>query len=138
MSEHSGATFEAALHEEPPTGDPTTLTPRQELIWLEHRIAPSSTTNVMVGRFDVPAALDPTRFADAFQALIDETEALRTVFEADGAGVRRRVREDVCYRVPFVDLSAESQSPKSRSGAFWKGTRRRRWTRAAAPSTPRS
>ena len=54
----------------------------------------------------IEGAIDRARFDRALQAVIDRTDALRTVVERVGAEPRLRVLDQLTHRSRFLDLSA--------------------------------
>lgn len=92
----------------PAAGEPS-LTARERLVWLEHRLAPSAPTNVMVARFRVDGPVDRDRLEAALRRLVAETEGLRTVVRMDDGTPRPEVpRPEVMAPwpapLPLVDL----------------------------------
>ncbi|MGB0389902.1 MAG: condensation domain-containing protein, partial [Ardenticatenaceae bacterium] len=57
------------------------LTKRQLLIWMGQKLNPEVPSYNMMMTFTIKGEIQPGRFLEAFQALIDHTDALRTVIE---------------------------------------------------------
>jgi hypothetical protein len=61
------------------------LTKHQLLIWVDQKLLPSTPVYNNVFTFTFRGQLDPQHFQRSFQAIIDRSDALRTVFyETDG------------------------------------------------------
>ncbi|NNF13171.1 MAG: amino acid adenylation domain-containing protein [Gemmatimonadetes bacterium] len=86
------------------------LSQSQRMIWTGQRLAPGAPLYNMGYRFDVTGALDPTTFQQAFQTLVDRTDALRIVFDEEEGVPTQRVLETLPFELEFVDLTAETDS----------------------------
>ena len=69
------------------------LTVGEQLIWAGQHLDPGSPQYNMALAFEVSGPIDVAAFAEAFEALVASTDALRTVFADEGGRPRRRVRE---------------------------------------------
>ncbi|GAF86114.1 unnamed protein product, partial [marine sediment metagenome] len=88
------------------------LTKSQFLIWMGQKLNPvSSLYNVMVA-FTINGKVDIATFQQAFQAVIDKSDAMRTVVqEADGIPLQR-VLPKLTYNVENLDFS-HLQNPET-------------------------
>ncbi len=87
------------------------LTSRQLLIWTEQQLAPDIPSNNMLMCFTIDGDIDPDRFACAFESVVDETDALRTVIQDMDGAPRQFVLPNAARLVDFVDLS-DGASPE--------------------------
>ncbi|MGB5833944.1 MAG: amino acid adenylation domain-containing protein [Thiohalocapsa sp.] len=84
------------------------LTHSQLMIWTGQRLAPQTPLYNMAFRFDLHGEIDVDLFRSAFQALVDGTDALRTVFaEEEGVPVQR-ILPRLSYQPDLVELSDEA------------------------------
>lgn len=82
------------------------LTRSQYLLWMGQKLNPEAPLYNMALTFTIPGAVDPARFRQAFQALVDRSDALRTIVEEEDGVPRQRVRPSMPAVVEDVDLSA--------------------------------
>lgn len=80
------------------------LTRRQLAIWAGDRLAAGSPVFVEAGVIHMYGAFDPACFRRALQAVVDESDALRIVFEDDEGWPRQRVRAAQPATVELVEL----------------------------------
>lgn len=97
------------------------LTPRERLVYLEHRLAPGAPTNVMVARFAVDGGVDVGRLRHAVDALLAETESLRTVVRDQDGEPRPVIIPPRPVHVPLIDLR-DAPDPSAALDA-WLGDR---------------
>jgi amino acid adenylation domain-containing protein len=88
-------------------GEWTELTERQLLVWLEREASRDVPSSNMVATFRIRADVDVPRFERAFRTVVDESDALRTVFDLIDGGARQRVLAEMPATVARVDLSHE-------------------------------
>ena len=102
-------------------GEARPLTRMQLRLWMGRQFDTSGAGYHMAFAFTVDGVLDRARFDAAFQAVLDRTDALRTIIEETAEGPRRRVLPPFRFAVAEVDLS-EAPDPK---GALeeWLGER---------------
>jgi amino acid adenylation domain-containing protein len=81
------------------------LTGSQLLLWLGQRLHPEAPLYNMVLAFDIGGTLDALHFEAAFNALLDRSDALRTVIDESGGVPRQRVRGNFHHGIEQVDLS---------------------------------
>lgn len=80
----------------------------QLMIWTGQELDPSVPLYNMIYRFDLHGPVDETVFRAAHEALVDRTDAMRTVFfEEDGVPLQK-VLDPMEYRLELVDLSGEA------------------------------
>ncbi|MBI5302111.1 MAG: amino acid adenylation domain-containing protein [Chloroflexi bacterium] len=100
------------------------LTNTQFLIWLGQKLDPDAPLYNMIQAFAFDGAIDRAAFQRAFQALINQSDALRTVVvELDGAP-QQRVLPQLDYAVEWIDLSRADDPPAA--FAEWLDARRAR------------
>jgi amino acid adenylation domain-containing protein len=81
------------------------LTRSQFLLWMGQRLHPEAPLYNMALVFEIGGAVDAAHLDRAFAALLERSDALRTVIEEDGEEPRIRVREPFAHAVEQVDLS---------------------------------
>lgn len=108
------------------------LTRGQLLIWMGQQLDPQAPLYNMALRFDIAAELDTRAFAAAFQALVDRSDALRSVFTAPDGLPRLDVLARLDCRPAIVDL-ADEPDPEAAARA-WIAARCRRAFDLAAGS----
>ena len=84
------------------------LTRRQLSVWAGDRVACGQPVFVEAGVLHIRGALDPTSFQRAFQAVVDESDALRLAIEDVDGWPRQRVRPAVTATVDFIDLQSSA------------------------------
>ena len=87
--------------------DRSNLTTSQFLIWLGQKLTPDVPLYNMAHTFTIEGALDPALYQQAFQALIDGSDALRTVIVEEDGVPQQRVRAQLQVTVAQIDLSGE-------------------------------
>jgi amino acid adenylation domain-containing protein/non-ribosomal peptide synthase protein (TIGR01720 family) len=90
----------AAIYEQ------SNLTKHQVLIWLGQKLHPQSPLYTLCVPFTIPATVDGERFAQAFQALIDRTDVLRTVVDEIHGIPQQRVLPSLAYAMEMLDFSS--------------------------------
>ncbi len=85
------------------------LTPLQSLFWAGHRLHEGVPVYNMAHSFVLPMPIDVLRFQAAFQRVIDQTDALRTVFAERNGVPCQRVLDRFPYGTAVVDFSGEPQ-----------------------------
>ncbi|MEM1318964.1 MAG: amino acid adenylation domain-containing protein [Bacteroidota bacterium] len=81
------------------------LTQSQLLLWMGQQLNPESPLYNMVLTFDLHGAIDGEHFQQAFQRLIDQCDAMRTVFEVVEEQPRQRVLPQLSYAIEVLDWS---------------------------------
>ncbi|MGH7798833.1 MAG: amino acid adenylation domain-containing protein, partial [Candidatus Binatia bacterium] len=92
-------------------GDPqalANLTTLQSEFWIGQRLYPDAPLFNCVDTFTIRGPIEPDHFQAAFQALIDKTDALRTIFEEIDGIPRQRVVDEIDYAIEYLDFSQES------------------------------
>ena len=95
----------------------TNLTKNQFLIWAGQQLQPEVPLYNITALFTIPGPVDRRHFQIAFQALVDGSDALRTVIEEVEGLPRRRVLPQVRYVVEGPDFSP-SADPEARLRAW--------------------
>ena len=85
----------------------TNITPLQFQFWVGQKLNSGMASYNIVGLFTIAAAINPGRFGSAFQTLIAQTDALRTVIEEDGGIPHAKVLAHLAYSMEFVDFSSK-------------------------------
>ena len=93
--------------------DRSNLTKSQLLIWLGQKLSAKKPLYNMVLSFRIKGPINPTYFQNAFQALVDATDALRTIFEEENGVPHQRILDEFPYRVEFIDLSNDPGARKN-------------------------
>ncbi|MDX1531664.1 MAG: condensation domain-containing protein, partial [Rhodothermales bacterium] len=105
-------------------GAPRALTKSQHLLWTGQQLHPEAPLYTMALAFTLRGPLDAEAFQRAFQALLDRSDALRTVVETRRGVPVQRVRPPAPYAVERVDLSREADPDAAFSA--WAADRARR------------
>lgn len=87
------------------------LSRSQLMIWTGQELNPAAPLYNMIYRFDLHGAIDPEVFGAAFQALVNRTDAMRTIFADEGGVPMQRVLDSLRYRPQVVDLRGEDAPP---------------------------
>lgn len=82
------------------------LTRSQLLLWTGQKLHPEAPLYNMALTFAIDGPLEPALFRQAFQALVDRSDALRTVIVEEAGVPRRHVRAAMPAPVDVVDLSS--------------------------------
>ncbi|HEX6047614.1 MAG TPA: amino acid adenylation domain-containing protein [Gemmatimonadaceae bacterium] len=80
------------------------LTASEQLIWVGQKLDPAAPLYNMALSIEIATALDVSAFTQAFQQLVDATDALRTSFVEIEGGPRRVVRPRVPAEVEVLTL----------------------------------
>lgn len=84
------------------------LTRLQLLFWVGQRLRPEVPLFNAIQAFTIPTQIDPERFQKAFQALLDQSDALRTVVEETDGVPQQRVVSRLSFPLEVVDFSSAS------------------------------
>jgi amino acid adenylation domain-containing protein/non-ribosomal peptide synthase protein (TIGR01720 family) len=85
------------------------LTRSQLSIWTGQRLQPGEPLYNMILSFEIRGPVDPGLFQQAFQKLVDDSDALRIVIDSEDEVPRQRFRFPFSYRVEVVDFSTERE-----------------------------
>ena len=97
------------------------LTKSQMLIWMGQQLSPNSPMYNMATAFDLATAVDVSKFQSAFEQLVQQCDAIRTVFtEVDGIP-RQKIIDDFKYEFELLDFSNQSEPDVYYNS--WKQTR---------------
>ena len=102
----------------------TNLTTSQFLMWVGQATRPDTPLYNMILSFEIEGELDVECFEAAFQALLDRSDALRTVIELKGGGPMQRVRPPEPFDLEVVDLTDEADPDAAMEA--WVAERRTR------------
>lgn len=86
------------------------LTRSQELIWAGQKFDPGAPHYNMVLTFELLEKIDETNFQLAFQALVNESDAMRTVFPVTAGIPRQLVLQDMTYRIEVLEWRDTAKS----------------------------
>ena len=93
---------------EGPSGfERSNLSRSQLMIWMGQRLEPAVPLYNMTYRFDLRGEVHPQLFRTAFQALVDRTDAMRTVFAEEDGVPMQRVVDSLPYRMELLELGGE-------------------------------
>jgi len=95
----------------------TNLTKNQFLVWAGQKLQPGVPLYNITALFTIPGPVDREHFQAAFQALVDGSDALRTVIEEVEGLPQRRVVPQVRYEVEGLDFSGAAD-PEGRLRAW--------------------
>ncbi len=105
--------------------DRTNLTKRQLMIWAKQVLVPEVPLFNMVMMFEITGEVSPEHFSKAFQAVVDGSDALRTVVVVEDGVPMQRIVAEIPYDVELQDLSNEPD-PDSLLGEWVEARRARR------------
>ena len=105
------------MSEHETTSIDSNLTQSQLLLWTGQKLSPESPLYNMVLTFEIQGELDVLRFQTAFQQLINQSDALRTVFTEEDGVPRQLVLSAMNYRPGMLDWSGPGRS--SDDDAAW-------------------
>ena len=83
------------------------LTTSQLLLWLGQKLNPDMPLYNMVLAFTIDGEIEPAIFQQAFQTLVDRSDALRTIIEEVDGIPQQRVVPTFPYTLPWLDLTVE-------------------------------
>ena len=86
------------------------LTPLQALFWAGHQIYGETPLYNMAHLFTLRGQVDPLLFQRAFQHVINESDALRTLFFEQDGRVCQRVESKFPFGVAVIDFSGEQDT----------------------------
>ncbi len=93
------------------------LTPHQLAMWLASELYPGVPLHHLATVFTLAAPIEVEHFRRAFQALVDSSDALRTVIETVHGTPRQRVLESMRRPLDYVDLS-HAPDPEGAAAAW--------------------
>ncbi len=97
-----------ASDREPATDDiheRSNLTQMQFAFWMAQRLQPDLPLFNMASLIMIPRRVDPKLFAQAFQTLVNSSDALRTVVHDTDGWPSRRVLQPFDYELEYLDFS---------------------------------
>lgn len=83
----------------------TPLTQSQTLLWLGQELNPGSPMYNMGMSYELQGTLSVPVFIKAFELLVSQSDALRSIFEIEKGHPVQRYLSQIEYTVPFEDLS---------------------------------
>lgn len=106
------------MNEQETTSIDSNLTQSQLLLWTGQKLSPESPLYNMVLTFEIQGELDISRFQLAFQQLVDQSDALRTVFMEEDGMPRQRVLSTFNYLPEMLDWSDPGRSAEDDASWF--------------------
>ena len=100
---------------EHPSSPTYALTAAQASIWASQQLHPEVPLYNMAFLFDLDGDIDEEAFVSAFSSLVDEADALRTVFRATGGEGEAAVLPRDGFVLPIIDLSAADDTEREAS-----------------------
>jgi len=88
------------------------LTDNQLLMWVEQKLNPEVPLYNMVMTFTITGEIKPAHFQKAFQALVDRSDALRTVIEEVDDIPQQHILSQLPYSMDYLDFS-EGSDPQA-------------------------
>ncbi len=111
LSAHNGAVHPgqpSLLAEQPdPLYQRSNLSRLQLLYWVGQKLRADAPIFNTILTFTIQGPVDYSHFQRAFQALLDHSDALRTVIEESDGIPQRRVMAPFTYTLPYIDLAQE-------------------------------
>ncbi|MEM9142879.1 MAG: amino acid adenylation domain-containing protein, partial [Bacteroidota bacterium] len=86
------------------------LTQGQLAIYAGQRLHPEVPLYNMAHSFEIPLAIDLAEFQRAFQSVIAESDALRTVFIEEKGDVYQTVKAAIAYTLEHLDFSSKDRT----------------------------
>lgn len=83
------------------------LTQSQSLLWLGQEMNPESPMYNMVMSYEIKGAISPSHFNTAFQKLVLQSDALRSVFVIEENQPVQKYLSAIDYNLEFIDFSIE-------------------------------
>ena len=104
---------DAALNEYPIDGiaaqlKKSNLTQAQLLLWMGQKLNPDAPLYNMVVSFAIDGEVDPIHLGQAFQSVVNDSNALRAIFEEVDGVPQLRTLEELSVQLDVVDLSGEA------------------------------
>jgi amino acid adenylation domain-containing protein len=85
----------------------TNLTTLQFQFWIGQKLQPETGLFNLIDTFVIAGPIQPEHFQKAFQALIHQTDSLRTVIEEIEGIPQQRILDKLSYTMEYLDLSQE-------------------------------
>ena len=89
------------------------LTKSQSLLWLGQEMNPESPMYNMVMTYQINGKISSTHFKTAFQKLVSQSDALRSVFVIENGIPKQQFLANLDYNIKFIDFSNENH-PKEK------------------------
>ena len=86
------------------------LTQSQTLLWTGQMLHPQSPMYNMVMTFELLDSINIPAFKAAFQALVNDSDIMRTVILSEGGRPQQIVKNSLQYNLEYIDLSRESEA----------------------------
>ena len=84
---------------------PGRLTNAQEILWASQQLHPDAPLYNMAFLFGIRGAVDEGAFVEAFERLVEDADALRTVITTSDGAPSQQVLPGVHYELPVIDLA---------------------------------
>jgi len=89
------------------------LTQSQTLLWTGQMLHPQSPMYNMVMTYQINGKISSTHFKTAFQKLVSQSDALRSVFVIENGIPKQQFLANLDYNIKFIDFSNENH-PKEK------------------------
>lgn len=89
------------------------LTKSQSLLWLGQEMNPESPMYNMVMTYEINGEISPSHFKIAFQKLVSQSDALRSVFVLENGVPKQKYLTAIHYDLEFIDFSSDNH-PKEK------------------------
>jgi len=93
------------------TVDESNLHPRQLQVWIAQKLLSNQAVYNLPMALTISRNIDPVYFQQAFQTLINSSDALRMTFKEVRGSPIRRVAPKLDYDLPFLDFSTGANPP---------------------------
>ncbi len=105
----------------------TDLTASQFRIWTGQMLNPDKPLYNMAMAFQIKGSIVASTFSTAFQKIIDENDALRTIFREHNGFPSQHVVDELRFDIEFIDLS-DSTSPAESGDRLLKERAKQQFT----------
>jgi len=87
--------------------------PKNQLwFWIGQNIDPDTPFFNMPMAISIKGSVEPDRFANAFQHVVNRSDALRTIVKAENGVPQRHVLPELCYQTEFIDFTDKEDPQK--------------------------
>ncbi|MFK8006478.1 MAG: amino acid adenylation domain-containing protein [Saprospiraceae bacterium] len=86
------------------------LTKSQSQIWTGQQLSPDSPLYNMAFTFEFHGEIDIDLFRDAFQLLLEQSDAMRTAFHLIEEAPKQKIYDDFSYDFPYLDFSKKENN----------------------------
>ncbi|MEL6719697.1 MAG: condensation domain-containing protein, partial [Bacteroidota bacterium] len=97
------------------------LTQSQLLLWTGQQLNPESPLYNMAFVFELPETIEIAHFRAAFQKIIEQSDALRTIFVLENGVPKQQVLPSFSYEIELLDWTEQSDAEAN----FWDWAKKR-------------